>query len=69
MLRGTLLALVLATAGLALSACGDDDGNPQTYDAAPDVIDAGPGGSALERPPVLPRPPAGGLPDELRPPR
>ncbi|WP_437757758.1 hypothetical protein [Sorangium sp. So ce1389] len=43
---------------------GQTDGGEQT-DAGPDAASPG---SLLERPPELPRPPAGRLPDDLKPP-
>jgi hypothetical protein len=57
-MRHTLLialALTLFSCGSDSKPRGDDQGNGA--------------GSKLERPNTLPRPPAGGLPAELRPPR
>jgi len=53
--------LVFATFALALASC-DSNGKPE---------DGGNGSarSKLERPNALPRPPSGGLPADLRPPR
>lgn len=57
-----LRALCTLTLGCALLACTDDKR---------DDADAGakPAASALDRPDTLSRPPAGKLPDDLRPPR
>jgi hypothetical protein len=49
------LALTLFSCGSDSKPQGDDQGNGA--------------GSKLERPNTLPRPPSGGLPAELRPPR
>jgi hypothetical protein len=56
------LLLIFATCALALSSC-DSNGNK------PDDGGNGSARSKLERPNVLPRPPSGGLPADLRPPR
>ncbi len=45
-----------------------DGGMMMTEDGGTD-LDGGVTPGTLERPPVLPRPPAGRLPDDLRPPR
>lgn len=62
----TVIAIAFALGlGLGTAGCGDDDTGNQ-HDAAP--ADAGADEGALERPPVLPRPPSGGLPADLYPP-
>lgn len=63
-----LIAIAFAgMLGVAVTGCGDDAPVTDHHDAAP--ADAGPDQGALERPPVLPRPPSQGLPAELFPPR
>ncbi len=55
------LSLIVVTLVLA-AGCGKDDPKPAPN---PNPADT----SKLSRPPELPRPPAGKLPDDLRPPK
>jgi hypothetical protein len=66
-LRQLLLATVLSSS-LVTMACGDDAPADPKPDAGSQTDAARPASAALPRP-GLPRPPTGGLPDELRPPR
>jgi hypothetical protein len=63
-------AIFIVIAGLAITACGDNNGTPK--DAAPDTpADGGVDGSSgaigpcLDRPTDLPRAPSGALPCDL----
>jgi hypothetical protein len=62
------LALIMLGLALGLTGCPDEGPTPDAGTDAGTNADAGIEGR-LERPPVLPRPPEGGLPAELFPPR
>lgn len=59
-------ALLAAVSLMLVLGAGGCSCNGKDISDDPAQADAG---TALERPGALPRPPSGGLPDELRPPR